>query len=115
MSIMDFNKRSKFLSVDTEGFEYKKLEELYKTYGKDEVYTVRALYINDTKFGKSPVAVGDRCFINLPKHLVGDIEQIINDEELVEQINLGKIGFKIYEFVSRKYNKVCYGIEWVEI
>lgn len=115
MSILDFNKRRKFLYVDTEGFEYKKLGDLYKTYGKDEVYVVRALYINDTKFGKSPLAVSDRCFINLPNHLVGDIEQIINDDELVEQINLGKIGFKIYEYVSRKYNKVCYGIEWVEL
>ena len=115
MSILRFNKKSPFLEMDTEGFEYHKLEELYAKYGARQTYRVRALYVNESKFGLSPLATTDKFFVNLPNHLVGDVQEIISDDELVEQINLGKIGFKIYEYVSRKYNKVCYGIEWIEL
>lgn len=115
MSILKFNKKSPFLEVNTEGFEYKKLEDLIVKNGAKHSYKVRALYVNDSKFGKSPLATIDDCFVNLPNHLVEDVEQIISDDEIVEQINLGKVGFKIYEYTSKKYNKVAYGIEWIEL
>jgi len=115
MSILKFNKKSPFLKMDTEGFEYHKLGALYAEYGARQIYRVRALYVNESKFGLSPLATTDKCFVNLPNHLAEDVQEIISDEDLVEQINLGKIGFKIYEYTSKKYNRVAYGIEWIEL
>lgn len=114
MSILKFNKKSPFLKMDTEGFEYHKLGELYTKYGSRQTYRVRALYVNDSKYGLSPLAITDKFFVNLPNHLAEDVYDIISDDNIVEQINLGKIGFKIYEYTSKKYNRVAYSIEWIE-
>lgn len=100
----------------TDDFVYFKLEDLYKETGKDTIYRVRALYINSNSlYGKSPLAVLDNCFVNLPNHLVDIVETIHEDEEIMQDINDGTVGFKIYEYTNKKFNKKCYSVEWVEI
>lgn len=114
MGFSKFNRGSQFNPINTEGYEYRKLEELYKEYGKDVQYPIRALYVNETKFGESAVATTDGYFINLPSHVVGDVKEIIADEDLVNRINEGLVSIEIYEYFSHKYNSVFYGIRWVE-
>lgn len=113
MGFEKFNRRSRFEYIDTEGYEYRKLADLYEQFGKDATYPIRALYLNDTKFGKSAVAVTDGFFINLPAHTQKDVAEIIADDDLVQMINEGKVSIRIYEYFSRKYNKTFYGIEWI--
>lgn len=113
MGFSKFNKGSRFEYIDTEGYEYRKLVDLYEQYGKDTTYPIRALYLNDTKFGKSVVAVTDGYFINLPSHTQNDVAEIISDDELVAQINAGEVSIRIHEYFSDKYNKTFYGINWV--
>lgn len=117
MSVKKFNKNVVFFSFKpSEDFQYLKLEDLYLLEGKDKVYKVNGLYINETSlFGKSPLGVLDDCFVNLPKHLIEVIEMMLQDDEVIQAINEGKVGFKIYEYTNRKYNKKCYSIEWVDI
>lgn len=114
MGFEKFNRGLKFNPINTEGYEYRKLEELYKEYGADVEYPVRALYVNKTKFGESAVAVTDGYFINLPSHVVDDVKEITADEELVQMINDGLVSITIYEYYSHKYNDTFYGIRWVE-
>ena len=114
MGFSKFNRGNKFNPINTEGYEYRKLEELYKEYGKDVQYPIRALYVNKTKFGESAVATTDGYFINLPSHVVNDVKEIIADEDLVNRINEGLVSIEIYEYFSHKYNDVFYGIRWVE-
>ena len=117
MSITRFNKKYvHFTFKPSEDFKYYSLKELYEKYGKDAVYRVNALYINDTGYyGKTPLAVGDKFYINLPSHLVDTVEEIRADEDLVNDINNGKVGFKIYEYYSKRYNKKGYSVHWVEL
>lgn len=114
MGFSKFNRGSQFNPINTEGYEYRKLEELYKEYGKDVQYPIRALYINETKFGESAVATTDGHFINLPSHLVEDVKEIIASEDLVNRINEGLVSIELYEYFSNKYNSVFYGVRWVE-
>ena len=114
MGFKKFNRGSQFNVGSTEGYEYRKLEELYKEYGADVEYPVRALYVNETKFGESAVATTDGYFINLPSHVVNDVKEIVADEELVQMINDGLVSITIYEYYSSTYKGTFYGIRWVE-
>lgn len=114
MGFERFNRGLKFNPINTEGYEYRKPAELYKEYGADVEYPVRALYVNKTKYGESAIAVTDGYFINLPSHVVNDVKEIIEDEELVQMINEGRVSIAIYEYYSHKYEGVFYGIRWIE-
>ena len=117
MSITRFNKNFVHFTFKAgEDFKYYSLKDLYEMNGKDAVYRVNALYINDTGYyGKTPLAVGDEYYINLPSHLVDTVEEIRADEDLVNDINNGKVGFKIYEYYVKKYNKKAYSVNWIEL
>lgn len=118
MSITRFNKigNGAYFVYDREKSRpYTNLESLYKKYGRDKIYKVLALYINEGKFGEQGLAVLDDVKVNLPKHLVPVLKEIISDEQLVSDINEGKVGFKIYPFISKRYNVKSYSIRWVEL
>lgn len=114
MGFEKFNKTMRFNPINTQGYEYKKLEELYKEYGAGVEYPIRALYVNKGKYGESAVAVTDGYFINLPSHVVDDVKEIIADDELVRMINDGFVSIAIYEYYSHKYDGVFYSIRWIE-
>jgi len=104
----------KIFDIDTEGFEYKSLEELY--IDEETVYPVRGIYINTKgNFGKEPVLATTEDYVNLPQHLVDSCEAMIHDDEAVEAINSGEVGFTIYKYYQKKFNKDCYSIKWVDV
>lgn len=116
MSITRFNKNIAYFTYDREKSRpYTNLKTLYKKYGKDRVYKVLGLYVNEGKFGEQGLAVLDDVQVNLPKHLVPVIKEIRADEQLVLDINEGKVGFKIYEYYTKRYNKTAYSVHWVEL
>lgn len=114
MGFKKFNRGSGFNVGSTEGYEYRKLKDVYKEVGSEVGVPIRALYVNEGKYGESAVAVTDGYFINLPKHVVEDVKEIINDSELVNSINAGRVSITIHEYFSSKYNTTGYGITWVE-
>jgi hypothetical protein len=52
--------------------------------------------------------------VNLPEHLLEDVQDMISDSEAVEQINAGKAGFKIRTYTDRK-GGTSYSVEWMDI
>lgn len=116
MTITRFNETVAYFDYDKEKTRpYKNLETLYNEHGKYEVYKVLGLYINEGKYGVQGSAVLEDEQVNLPKHLVPVIEEIRSDEKLVNDINNGTVGFQIYKYIPRNYNKECYSIKWVDI
>jgi len=110
-----YNKARKF-DVDTTGFEYRKLSDLFSANGAGYVYIVKAIYINmKTKFNDAPVIATDSFFVNLPSHMTNTAREILNDDEFIGAINAGKIGFTVHEYTQKKYNRVCYGINFVDV
>lgn len=110
-----FNKHRLF-EVNTEGFEYQSLADLYNANGKEAIYPLKAIYINTKgKFGDAPVFATDWCFVNAPSHMLETANAILRDEGAVKAINNGEVGFVIYAYVARDFQKECFGINFVDI
>ena len=90
--------------------EYIKLGEL----DSSKTYPIEALFINTKgKFGDQGVIISGDYIVNLPQHLTEMIEDMRQDAEMVEAINDRLFDFEIYEFESKKYNRVSHGINLV--
>lgn len=118
MSIAAKYNKGNLFKVNTEGYGYKKLEELYNENGADQEYEMRGIYISHkSEFGDAPVAICDGFFVNLPSYLLDDANEMMRDQETIDAINAGTFGFKIepYEKEIGKKTKTCYGVRWVDL
>ena len=108
-----FNKVS--FSVDTTGFDYCKLKDLYDTKHKEKVFTLNGLFVSPSPLGESPVFIcADlKKLVNIPSHLTSTAKAILSDVDAVETIERGKVGFSIYTYESHK--KECYGVKFVDL
>lgn len=108
-----YNRSTGYTFRRPQGFTYKSLKELLLTSDK-MVHRVNAFYINTkSRYGNAPVVATDECFVNLPSHLLRTVEEMMNDDELTEAINQGRIGFTIYEYKGK--NGLGYSVNWKEI
>lgn len=106
--------------IDTKDFEYFKLENLYEMNGPEETYVLKGVFVNRNKpekmmkeYGASPVGILEDKLINLPNHMLEEVEGILKDEEDIESIINGEAVFKIRQYES--HGKNCYGIDWQEV
>lgn len=103
MSIAKHNKQMAKFKVDTEGFEFKKLGDLYDAKEPETVFSVYGLYINRRgKYGPSSFAASDGFFISLPAHLLDTVTDILQDQESIDQINDMKAGLVIRTYEDDK-------------
>lgn len=111
-----FNSNRRFTFEASEDMPFMSLAELYLKHGADMVYPLRALYINNkSKYGPAPVAITDFAFVNLPKHMVSTVEDMINDKEVVAYINEGNAAFQITQYIPRNYpDRIAYSVEWID-
>lgn len=110
-----FNKGRKF-NVDTSSFNYESLADMFNNDGAGVVYPLTAIYINRKgKFGDSPVLATDKCFVNAPSHMLDTARDILADDEAIAAINNGEVGFVIYPYHAEKFNRECFGINFVDL
>ena len=115
MSIVKFNHTSPFTFKAGEKFPYYSLKSLADSNKPETVYRVLGLFINDRgRYGDQPLALTPYYYVNLPSHLLNDVTAMIKDPEVVEQINAGKAGFKIRDYINRNGGK-SYSVEWVDV
>lgn len=109
------NNSDVFIFKGEKDFKYYSLKDLYKANGPDQGYTFLSLFINSkSRFGKQPIAVTAKYYINLPEYLVEDVQNMINDPEAVDQINSGRAAFKIRTYTNRN-GGTSYGVEWMDV
>ncbi len=111
-----FNKTS--FGIDTTDFPFTKLGDIYKSEkdgGGDVVHPINGLYVHKSQLGDSPVVIDsvNKRLVNLPQFTGDTIREILADNEAVEAIKNGKVGYTIYEYES--HAKKCYGITFVDI
>lgn len=108
-----FNKSVSF-NVDTTGFNYVKLADLYDEKNKP-VYKLDGCFISVGNINTAPVFIlTDRKeLVNMPSHLTDTVKDILADNEAVEDIKNGKAGFTVYEYES--HGKKCYSIRFVDL
>lgn len=116
MAITKFNHGSQFDYRIPENTPYINLEKLFcQTNNASEKYVLRSLYVNmNSKFGPAPCAVIDGYVVNLPKYLLQDVEDMLDDAEVIAEINAGKAGFQIRTYENRN-GGTSYAVKWVEI
>ena len=119
MGLMDkYNKGGVRFNVDIEGFTFCQLKDLYSRLQKDEVVKIDGIYINTKgRFDAHPVAIVSTLslLVDLPPHLTEDVKEMLQDDECVEAIRSGHVGFTIREYEQSTYKKTCYGIHWEDI
>lgn len=114
------NKGSKFdIFLDgIDDFHFKTMKEMVDENGYETVYQIAALYIN-TKgiYDDHPVVVIPeyKALVDLPPHMTKEVKEIISDDEDCEAINNGLVGIKFEEYVSKKHNRKCIGVKWLDL
>lgn len=111
MSISKLNKKKNPFTFDTSNLDYVKLDSL--ELGK--IYTIRGCFINTkAMYGDHGVIVTDLGKIDMPQHLNDSIKIILEDDDLINDINDGKCGFKVVVYTDKKgVNRLS--IEFVDI
>lgn len=100
--------------VDTKNFKWVNLETLFNT-DPDKTYTLLGLFTKGSKFGKEPDAIIQGYKVNLPRHLLDTVEDMLDDNQVIEAIKAGKVGFKVYSYHSNTYNKDAYSVTWLDL
>lgn len=100
--------------VDTKSFKWVNLETLFNT-DPDKTYTLLGLFTKGSKFGKEPDAIIEGFKVNLPRHLLDTVEDMLDDNQVIEAIKAGKVGFKVYSYHSNTYNKDAYSVTWLDL
>lgn len=100
--------------VDTKNFKWVNLETLFNT-DPDKTYTLLGLFTKGSKFGKEPDAIIQGYKVNLPRHLLDTVEDILDDNQVIEAIKAGKVGFKVYSYHSNTYNRDAYSVTWLDL
>lgn len=109
--------KTKF-EINTTGFKYVKLGDIFNSKeegGKDVVHNINGFYIHASQLGDSPVIidVANKRLVNLPSHTANTVRAILAEDEAVELIKAGKVGYTIYEYES--HSKKCYSISFVDM
>lgn len=101
MLLDKYNKQvNQFIYQQVSNPEYKNLKDLYNE-GITEV-PLYGLFIN-TKgyYGDSPIGVTNGYNINLPKHMLETVRDMMADNEVVEMINNNNVVMKIYPYNNK--------------
>lgn len=106
----------KKFNVDSTNFPFVELSEIVKENGH-KTLTVQGLFTYTTKKNKTrPCLIADSHKINLPDHMLKEVEKLLNDQEAIDLINSGKCGFKTSEYEDTKNgNGTCYSGSFVDI
>lgn len=94
-----------------------KLKDLYAEHqDPDHALMVRGMFINDkSRYGRSAALICDGFNVNLPGHMVNEVEQIMNDPDDVAAINAGRVMFYVRPYESKTYKTTAYAVTWVDV
>lgn len=90
-------------------FEYPKNPVYLKLseFAEGTTFTIKGLFINSkSQYGEqcSMLIQDGETIVNLPKHLVKEVREILNDFETIEQIKSGKAGARVVSYIDRNKN-----------
>lgn len=112
MGLKNFNKSFNSIEwgVDAKDFEFKRCSDMQL--GVE--YALKGLYISkDRGYGHGAVAILDGFKLNLPTNMLETVRDILKDEESIEEIKSGKASVVISSYISDKYKKTGYSVEFV--
>lgn len=100
--------------VDSTKFDFINLESLYVKDGDNARYKLLGVYVNKKgRFGAEPVAIIDGFKVNLPKHLLDDVQLILDSDEMIQAIIDGQLGFEIEPYDNARGH--FFTIHWIDL
>lgn len=100
--------------VDTSKLDFIKLETLYLKDGANVKYKLLGTYVNKKgRFGAEPVAIIEGFKVNLPKHLLDDVQLILDNDSMVQAIIDGHLGFEIEPYENARGH--FYSVQWIDL
>jgi len=116
-SFASFN-RERLFDIDTSGFDYYKLRDLYEVDGEGKEYIIRGLYLGTkSDFAElSPIVALDDKYVNLPQFQLEEVQDMLNSKFAVAAINRGEGAFKIEKYTKKLKtgSRVCYKAVWCD-
>ena len=98
--------------INTDDYEYHALKELEE--GKS--YPLRGCFVSkDHGYGEGAVLITDGFFVNIPQRYVSTIEEIRKNEDDITQIMEGRAAFRFRTFVSTKYKREGYAVDFLDV
>ncbi len=99
----------KKFTFNSEGNEFVSLKEYAGKFPEQKVITVRQVFTYEGKKGLRCALSTEGFNVNLPEHLIKDIQSILAHDDEIAAINEGKCGFRISTYEDTKYgNGICY-------
>lgn len=108
--------------VDTDGFEYVNLKDLYESDEYDgEILPVFGGYITTDRrteterrlgkgIGPHPVLILEDKFLNLPQHTTKVWQKVFTNDEACDAIREGHLGVSIYTYEKKGYSETFYSV-----
>lgn len=110
-------KHGKTFTVNSDNFPFVNLKEIAEENGIDKILKVQGAFTFEGKRGKlRPVLIAEGHKINLPDHMLKDIQKLLSKDEYIQAVNDGKCGFQITTYEDTEYgNGTCYSGIFVDI
>ena len=110
-------RHGKTFTVNSDNFPFVNLKEIAEENGIDKILKVQGAFTFEGKRGKlRPVLIAEGHKINLPDHMLKDIQKLLSKDEYIQAVNDGKCGFQITTYEDTEYgNGTCYSGIFVDI
>lgn len=117
MGIKKFNKVVATYNYElNDDYTFISLEDLFTSTDENSAFRILGFYTSTAgKYGEAPVVVIKNYLVNLPKHLLEPVKEIMADEEMTELINAGKCAFEIYTYYSKAFDVDCYSVKFLDV
>lgn len=104
---------NRFTAEIPENLPFMKLSELGE---RTEPIKILTMWINTKgKFGAHPVVATPSGLVDFPNSMTETMTEMITDDEVIEAVNSGKLGFTVRKYHSNKYNRDAYTADFVDL
>lgn len=104
---------SRFTAEIPEDLPFMKLSELGES---DTPFIILTMWINTKgKFGAHPVIATPSGLVDFPNSMTETVKEMIADDEVIEAVNAGKLGFTVRKYHTNRYNRDAYTADFVDL
>lgn len=107
-----YNHEKKF-TYDSKNNAFISLKEYAAQFGNK--FIVRGMFTYEGQKGMRAAIVTDGYNVNVPGHLIKDIESIMSTPDEVDAVNEGRCAFKITTYEDKKFgNGICFSGSFID-
>ena len=98
--------------IDTTDFPFVKCSEIEKNI---ETPFYGMFITPDSGYGEGAILILEKSLLSLPQRYVSTIKDMLRDKDVIDAIKAGHAGILVSDFVSKKYKKTGYDVDFVEL